>query len=184
MTPPSLPENFDELDETERTEAEEVYRRRLVHYHYVQNTEECNKPHYDALTDPMCVLRSRLFHHASNPWEGETLELKVALIRAMERWETLTGEGSPCPIVFDAEDVRETTKLNEVQRKADKAFEVWQNMLGLGPEGWVPTQHYEEAVALCKQTKEEALTEATSEEERAEIMAHWPWDDMDEGKYM
>jgi len=132
MTPPSLPENFDELDETERTEAEEVYRRRLVHYHYVQNTEECNKPHYDALTDPMCVLRSRLFHHASNPWEGETLELKVALIRATKRWETLTGEGSSCPVVFDAEDVRETTKLNELQRKADKAFEVWQNMLGVG----------------------------------------------------
>ena len=184
MMPPSLPENFDELTETKRTEAEEVYRRRLVHYHYVQSTEECNKPHYDALTDPMCVLRSRLFHHASSPWEGETLELKVALIRAMERWITLTGEGPPCPVVFDAEDVRETTKLNEVQRKADKVFEVWQNMLGLGPEGWVPKQHYEEAVALCKQMKEEALTEATSEEERAEIMAHWPWDDMNEEKYM
>lgn len=30
-------------------------------------------------------------------------------------------------------------ELNEIQRKADKAFEVWQNMLGLGPEGWVST---------------------------------------------
>ena len=184
MTPPLLPENLDELEEAERTEAQEIYRRRLVHYHYVRNTEECNKPHYDAMTDPMCVLRSRLFHHASNPWEGETLELKVALIRATERWETLTGEGTPCPVVFDAEDVRETMKLNEKQRKADNAFEVWQNMLGLGPEGWVPSQHYEEAVALCKHTKEEALTGAASEEDRAEIMAHWPWDDMDEGKYM
>ena len=184
MTPPSLPENFDELDETERTKAEEVYHRRLVHYHYVQNTEECNKPHYDAMTDPMCVLRSRLFHHASYPWEGETLELKVALIHATERWEMLTGEGAPCPVVFDAEDIRETTKLNELQGEADKAFEVWQNIFGLGSEGWVPTQHYEEAVALCKQTKEEALTGATSEEERAEIMGHWPWDDMDEQKYM
>ena len=183
MTPPSLPENFDNLEETERTAAEEVYRRRLIHYHYVTNTEEYNKPHYDDLTDPMCVLRSRLFHHASNPWEGETLELKVALIRATERWETLTGGGAPCPVVFDAEDARETTELNEVQRKADKAFEVWQNMLGLGPEGWVPTQDYKAAVALCKQMKEAALTEATSEEERAEIMVHWPWDDMDEGKY-
>lgn len=95
MTLPSLPENFDELDKTERTEAEEIYRRRLVHYHYVQNTKECNTHHYDAFTDPMCVLRSRLFHHASNPWKGETLELKVALIRATERWETLTGEGAP-----------------------------------------------------------------------------------------
>jgi hypothetical protein len=184
MTPPSLPENFDELEETERTAAEEVYHRRLVHYHYVTNTEEYNKSHCDALTDPMCVLRNRLFHHASNPWEGETLELKAALIQATERWEMLTGGDAPCPVVFDAEDVRETAELNEVQRKADKAFEVWQNMLGLGPEGWVPTQDYKETVALCKQMKEEALTEATSEEERAEIMVHWPWDDMCEAKYM
>ena len=47
-------------------------------------------------------------------------------------------------------------------------------MLGLWPEGWVPTQDYKEAMALCKQM----------EEERAEIMVHWPWDDMDEGKCM
>ena len=67
MMPPSLPENFDELEETERTAAEEVYHRRLVHYHYITNTKEYNKPHYDALTDPMWVLRSRLFNHAGNP---------------------------------------------------------------------------------------------------------------------
>jgi hypothetical protein len=136
------------------------------------------------MTDPMCVLRSRLFYHASNPWEGETLEMKVVLIRATERWGTLTGGGAPCPVVFDAEDVRETTELNEVQRKADEALEVWQNVLDLGPEGWVPTQDYEGAVALCKHMKEQALTEATPAEERVEIMGHWPWDDMDKGKYM
>ena len=47
-------------------------------------------------------------------------------------------------------------------------------MLGLGPEGWVLPQHYEEAVALCKHAKEEALMWVTSEEERAGIMADWP----------
>ena len=56
-------------------------------------------------------------------------------------------------------------------------------MLGLGPEGLVPTQGDEEAMALCKQMKE-VLTEATTEEERAEMTVPWPWDDMDEGKYM
>ncbi|KAF9819586.1 hypothetical protein IEO21_02050 [Rhodonia placenta] len=183
MTPPSLPENF-ELDETEQTEAEGAYRCRLDHYHYIKNTEEYNKPHYDVLMDSMCALRSRLFDQAGSPWEGDALDLKVALIRATERWETLTGLGAPCPVIFDADDVRETRKLNELQEKTDRAFEVWQNIFGLGPDGWVPTQHYEEAVALCKQAKEEAVTEATSQEERAEIMAHWPWDDMDEGKYM
>ena len=184
MTPPSLPEDFNQLEETERTAAMEAYRRRLGHYHYVTNTREHNKPHYDALTDPMCVLRSRLFNCASDPWEGETLELEVALIRAVERWETLTGGGKPCPVVFDAEDVRKTKELNEAQGKADNVFEMWQDLFGLGPEGWVPTQDYEGAVALCKQMKEEALSEARSEEERAEILGHWPWDDMDEGEYM
>jgi len=48
----------------------------------------------------------------------------------------------------------------------------------------VPTQHYEGAVALSKQMKEAALAEARSAEERAEIMGHWLWDDMDERKYM
>jgi len=33
------------------------------------------------------------------------------------------------------------------REKADKAFEVWQEIFGLGPEGWVSTQQYEEAVA-------------------------------------
>ena len=57
-------------------------------------------------------------------------------------------------------------------------------LLGLGPEGWVPTQNYEEAVALSKQMKEDGLADVTSEEEQEEIMEHWPWDDMDEGKHM
>lgn len=34
MTLPSLRENLDELEENERAMAEDVYRRRIVHYHY------------------------------------------------------------------------------------------------------------------------------------------------------
>ena len=46
MVPPSLPENFDELSGAERTREEYLYRCRLVHYHYVTSTEECNELHY------------------------------------------------------------------------------------------------------------------------------------------
>ena len=34
------------------------------------------------------------------------------------------------------------------------------------------------------QVREEALAGVKSEEERAEITGHWPWDDMDEERYM
>ena len=85
----------------------------------------------------MGALRRRLFCCASDPWADETLAfaLKAALIGATENWETLKGGGALCPIVFDAEDVRETMKLEEVQRGADETLRVCQNMTGFGPEG-------------------------------------------------
>jgi hypothetical protein len=134
--------------------------------------------------DPMGVLRCRLFCHASDPWEGETLALKVALIEATKNWKTLTGGGSPCPVVFDPDDVRGAMKLDAEQKKADETLEACRDVIGFGPEGWVPAQHYEEAMALSKKMKEDVLAAAESEEERAQIAAHWPWDDMDEEDYM
>ena len=117
MERPSLPEELDSLDETHRSGVIELYRRRLIHYHYVKNTEKYNEPHYAALTDPMSMDRSRLFCHASAPWEGDTLELKVALIQATKKWKALTREDAPCPIVFDDDDVRETMKLDGQRRR-------------------------------------------------------------------
>lgn len=145
-----------------------------------KNTEY-NEIHYAAWTNPMGALRRRPFGHANDPWEGETLALKVALIEATENWEKLTGGGVPCPVVFDAEDVRETMKLDQVQRRADETLEKGENMIGFG---WVPTECYEGAMTRCKQLREGALESAASAEERAEIYTHWVWDDMDEEKYV
>jgi len=184
MERPLLPEELDNLDETQQSGEMELYRRRLLHYHYVKNTEKYNELHYTALTDPMGMRRRRLVYHASNPWEGETLALKVALIQATKNWKTLTGGGLPCPIVFDPDDVRETMKLDGKQREADQTLEACRNLIGYGPEGWLPVEHYEEAMAFSKQLKEDGLAAAESAEERAQIAAHWPLDDMDEEEYM
>ncbi|KAG6838496.1 hypothetical protein C0991_011157, partial [Blastosporella zonata] len=53
-------------------------------------------------------------------------------------------------------------------------------MRGVGEEGWVLVEDYEGALAFFKECKEDALAGAQSAKEREEIMAHWPWDDMDE----
>ncbi|KAF8961537.1 protein kinase subdomain-containing protein PKL CAK Fmp29 [Flammula alnicola] len=184
MTPPLMPEKLDDLDETQQRREMELYRRRLVHYHYVNNTEKYNMLHYAALTDPVGMLRRRLFRHARAPWEGETLELKVALIQATENWERLTGACSPCPVVFDPDDVCETMELEAAQREVDRYLEVWRDMIGVGPEDWVPAEHYEEAMARSEKMKEHGLTAIEDEEERARVAAHWPFDDMDEEDYM
>ncbi|KAF8321507.1 hypothetical protein F5887DRAFT_1275805 [Amanita rubescens] len=136
----------------------------------------------------MAHLRNDIFDYTSgrwiDPWEGETLALKVALIQATKNWKTLTREGLPYPIAFDPEDARETMKLNAEQRKADEYLEAFQNMIGCGEEGWVPAERYEEAMALSKEVKEAGLAATESEEERAQVLAHWPLDDTDEEEYM
>ena len=78
-------------------------------------------------------------------------------------------------------------KLDAEQREADESLEACQNLIGSGPGGWVPAEYYEEAMARCKKLKEGALAAAAaaeSEEERDQIAAHWPLDDMDEEEYM
>ncbi|KAI6144036.1 hypothetical protein BKA82DRAFT_33673 [Pisolithus tinctorius] len=139
----------------------------------ITSTEECNKLHYATFIDSIYALRSRLFQHAGSPWEGETFELKLVLIQATERGNALMGGRMPCPVEFDAEDVREMRKLNEVQATADRFFEMWQNMVGLGEEGWVLTEDYEDTVAFFEK-EEEALAGTRSAEQRAKIIDHWP----------
>ncbi|EIW82704.1 protein kinase subdomain-containing protein PKL CAK Fmp29 [Coniophora puteana RWD-64-598 SS2] len=185
MAQPLLPANLDDLDRESREKELELYRRRLVHYHYIKNTKKYNELHYAALADPVGMLRRRLFCYASDLWEGETLALKVALIDATENWETLTDGGPPCPVVFDAVDVCGTRKLDTEQTGADANLEVCENtVIGCGSEGWVTVEHYEEAMRRSRQLKEAMLAQAESEKDRAEIAAHWPFDDMDEEEYM
>ena len=192
MTRPLLPENLGSLDETQQNKELELYHRRLVHYHYVKNTEQYNEPHYAALTESMGMFRRRLFSYASEPWEGESLALKVALIQATSNWKTLTEGDTPCLVVFDPDDIRETLCLDAEQREVEETLEMCQDVIGHGPEGWVPVEHYEEAMACSRKLKEDALAkaeleaelEAESEEERVLIAAHWPFDDMDEEEYM
>jgi hypothetical protein len=63
-------------------------------------------------------------------------------------------------------------------------MEACQDVIGFGPEGWVPAEYYEEAMVISKKLKKDGLAAVESEEERAQIAAHWPLDDMEEEEYM
>ena len=184
LIPPSLPANMGELDQSEQSHAMGLYHSRLVHFHYVKNTEEYNKLHHDALSDPMSMFICRLFYHAGVPWEGETHALEVTLIEATEIWERLTGEGVPCPVVFEPEDIRETKELSAKLQVADENFEGCRGMIGFETETWVPNEHYAMAKALAELLKLKVLTMIPKGEIRARTEANWFLNDMDENDYM
>lgn len=184
LIPPSLPANMDELDQSEQSHAMGLYHRRLVHFHYVKNTEEYNKLHHDALSDPVSMFICRLFNQAGAPWEGEAHALKTTLIEATEIWEMLTGEGVPCPVAFEPEDLFKTKELSSKLQVADENFEGCRGMVGFETETWVSNEHYAMAMALAELLKLRVLTEIPEEEVRAKTEANWFLNDMDEKDYM
>ncbi|KAJ3476585.1 hypothetical protein NLI96_g11059 [Meripilus lineatus] len=184
MTLPPRPENLGEMSEAQRANEEYKYSRRLIHYHYVTSTKECNQLHYAAFTDPLYALRGRLYLYGGSPWEGETSELKTVLIEAAKRWEGITGGGVPCPLKFDAEELREMAELDRSLSRTCRGFGILESMCGIGEEGWVLPGDYQKAVAFMKQLQKDWLAGAQSAQERDEITNHWPWDDMDEEMYL
>ena len=111
--------------------AKYLYHCRLIHYHYVTSTAECNELHYLAFNDPL--LRGRLFEQASAPWEGESFDLQIVLIKAME---VLVGSVL-CPTKVDTRDLFEMMMLSRELSQADRIFESWQAMDDIGQDGWV-----------------------------------------------
>ena len=67
--------------------------------------------------------------------QGETLELKVALIQAAKQWERLTKGCVLCPVVFDPKDVIKTLKLDEAMRDVDAMIGLYDSWLSVAEEG-------------------------------------------------
>ncbi|KAF2258835.1 kinase-like protein [Lojkania enalia] len=188
---PELPHNFDELSESEQFEQVVLLRRRQLHYFYVAMTAKLNSTHYDALAYDFSMLRRKLFDHASYPWEGDNVTLKVDLIHLMKNWSNIAAPKSsasgdarpPCPISFPEDEVSECVRLNAAQVEADEQLQACRDVIGIGPEGWVPLEQYEEIKQREIKLKADALEAAESGEERARLSEHWIFGDFDEEEY-
>ncbi|KAI4609381.1 hypothetical protein J4E80_008631 [Alternaria sp. BMP 0032] len=188
---PELPPNFEDLSEREQFEQAVLLRRRQLHYYYIAKTAELNPIHYDALAHDFSVVRRKLFDHASEPWEGDNVTLKADLIYLTENWSRITAPQSsargdskiPCPISFTEDEVTECKRLHAAQIEADEQLQACRDVVGIGPEGWVPLEQYEETRQRERKLKAAALEAAESDEERASLEEHWIFDDIDEEEY-
>lgn len=188
---PELPCNFEELSDSQQSEQLEVFRRRQLHYFYVAMTAKLNPTHYDALANDFSLLRPKLFEHASYPWEGDNVTLKADLIHLTKNWSCTIGSNSNaetsagvhCPISFSEDEISQSDRLSAAKMEADELLQTCRDRVGIGIEGWVPLNYYEEAKQREMKLKAFALDAAESEEERAEISEHWIFDDFDEDEY-
>ncbi|XPT00062.1 hypothetical protein M3J09_009224 [Ascochyta lentis] len=191
LTLPELPHGFDELSEEEQFKQVVLLRRRQLHYFYVAATAKLNPMHYDALTHDFSTLRRRLFDHASSPWEGDNVTLEADLIELEQNWSNITASSSstsddatpPCPIGFSEDEVKNCLHMNAAQIEADEQLQACRDAIGIGPEGWVPLDQYDEVKRRESKLKADALEAAESDQERLMLYEHWIFDDFDEDEY-
>ncbi|RMZ77403.1 hypothetical protein DV738_g4429, partial [Chaetothyriales sp. CBS 135597] len=187
--PPKLPEDLDRMDDEQRAEALERYRRRHLHFFYLAFTQRFNPAHFEVLARRTDILTRKLFDHAGTPWEGNNIPLKADLIHVSKMWRELiednghaTKATTPplCPISFAESDVRYTIDMLQEQEETDTQLESVRNAIRINTEGWTPKEEYDGAVERETLIKGKYLEYLDTDEERKMALEHWPFDDFDE----
>jgi hypothetical protein len=187
---PRLPADFDEQDEAEQLKQVLVLRKRQLHYTYVKETTRLCPSHGKALVDHPCILRRKLFRHASEPWEGDSVALKTDSVELTKQWPTLVAstpyswQPNKCPIEFSTQEASEILRLAAAMEAADSTFQSCLEIVGVGPEGWVPAEQHAEARQREQKLKADTLEDAESDEERGQMVKHWIFGDFDETEYL
>ena len=190
---PTLPTNFEQLDEVEKIQVMREYRQRQLHLLYLGGTTRFNPKHMDAYLIKGLVFKRRIFEHASAPWEGDNITLKADLILATENWKGLTApkesEGDQsdesmvepaCPISFNKEEADECLRVDLFLKGVDSDMAGVRNNIGIGSDGWVPNEDYDAAVERNKYIRQQVIDQAEDNEARDLSLRHYPFDDHNE----
>lgn len=186
FTPPHPPAHLESLDEFERTQAQEEFRRRHVHFFYLGFTQRLNQRHWRAIEDEIDILRRRTFDHAGEPWEGLNAPLLYDLVQVSQVWDKIVtsdhdGTTPSCPVSFTQEEAERIDALDDSHRDADGDVENIDELLGIGSDGWTPHERFESAKSKAAEVREQALASADDDPWlRESSERHWPFDDYDE----
>ncbi|USW56979.1 Putative protein kinase domain, aminoglycoside phosphotransferase [Septoria linicola] len=179
---PELPADMDEMDEEDRLKDMELYRRRHAHFYHVGATAAKHGRHYDAMALDNGLLRKKMYRHAAEPWEGNSIPLKADIVQLGNSWSEMASDDSrsKCPIQIDQSTSEDTMETMMEQEDIDSRMEILRDMLGVSQDGWVSNERYDVAVIKAAAMKEEALGYAHDDLEREMTARHWPFDDFDE----
>ncbi|EEP82161.1 predicted protein [Uncinocarpus reesii 1704] len=180
---PSLPPDSDNLSPDEKSQADELHRRRMLFWLYMIFNGRDNKAHLNAIQYPLLMPRQHLVDRAGRQWTGNIITLKGAILRVVQNWDMILGPraGSiKCPVSFTSKEEEEFYKVEELWFKMNVVAEHYRELLDdLGQDGWVRSESYDKVVALNKTLKQEWVDAAEDEEDRRSIK-RWPFQDHEE----
>lgn len=179
---PSLPSDYKSLPAKAKAEADELYRRRLLFYYYRIFNGHLNKPHLQALRDPLLLPRQHLVDRAGREWNGNLITLKGALVRMVGYWPHLPEtRGIECPVKFTDAELDGFVEQEQMWFDLNKLVNYWRDEIGINEDGWVSNDRYEEAVRKTAQLKDSLVEAAEGDEEDIRLLNEgWMFRDREE----
>lgn len=179
---PKLPSNYDSLIVSEKAEADELYRRQLLFYYYRVSNGVYNKPHLNALRDPLLHPRKHLVDRADRQWTGNLITLMGAVVRMTQYWSFLPDtKDVPCPVEFKPEELESFHKNEEIWFALTAVANQWRYEIGVSEDGWVSNDEHENAVNRANQLKEKLIQEMEGDEDDIALLNKgWPYQDHEE----
>ncbi|RAK86262.1 phosphotransferase enzyme family protein [Aspergillus costaricaensis CBS 115574] len=168
---------------TVSSEADELYRRRLLFYHYHIFNGHYNKPHLEASRDPILLPWQHLVDTAGRQWSGNLVTLKGALVRMVEYWPHLPDtEGKHYPVKFSAEELNDFHDEEQTWLNLKKVVSQWYDQVGgVSEEGWVSNERYDETVQRVAELQSALIASAEGDEEDIRLLEEgWLFRDRDE----
>ncbi|KAI9042367.1 phosphotransferase family protein [Aspergillus affinis] len=170
--------DLSDMDEDEKIDALHDFQRRHTHFFYLAFTQLFNDPHFRAMDQPTNMLTRRIFNHASEPWEGNNIQLQADLVLINKTWHNYSTD--PCPISFSTTKSDSIMHLQSMQEEVDIQLKHIRNAIGISMDGWTPLEEYEAACARACQVKIDGLASLGIDHEREMTKRHWPFDDHNE----
>ncbi|KAL4913316.1 phosphotransferase enzyme family protein [Aspergillus aurantiobrunneus] len=179
---PTFPPDYKSMSLEQKAEADELYRRRLTFYYYHIFNGYLNKPHLQALRDPLLLPRQHLVDRAAIKRSGDLMTLKGALVRMTEYWSQLPDTaGVPCPAQFTDDEMEGLPQQEQLWFNLNKLVTQWHDQIGINPDGWVSNGRYAEAVRKIRELKAGFIDIADGDEEDIYLMEKgWPFRDREE----
>jgi hypothetical protein len=73
--------------------------------------------------------------------------------------------------------------LHAAQVEADEQLQACRDVIGVGPEGWVPLEQYDEIKQREMKLRADAIDATEFEEERRMLDEHWIFGDFDDDEF-
>jgi hypothetical protein len=177
---PKHPEGYDSLDPKNKSDVDELLRRRHLYYLYRVFNGARNNSHLIACADPLLLPRQHLVDYVGRQWSGNLITLRGALMRMCDYWPLLQTDVKKCPIHFTEAELKEHSEDEPTWFDLTALVNHWRDQLGgMSEEGWVRSEMYDHALERNQALKEKFSNDAEPDEIE-QVTKGWPFQDKEE----